>query len=79
MKDLSKVEPLSNSRGLIAQAQLAWSQIKEDAPKRRALPRRLGFCIKAHVESRTHTASVASGGAGASLWEADQPIGPGLP
>lgn len=52
MKDLSKVEPLSNSHGLIAQAQLAWSQIKEDAPKRRALPRRLGFGIKAHVESQ---------------------------
>lgn len=52
MKDLSKVEPLSDSRKLVLQARIAWTQIKEDAPKRRALPRRLGFGIKAHEESQ---------------------------
>lgn len=52
MKDLRTVEPLSNSRTLIAQARIAWSQIEEDAPKRRTLPRRLGFGIKTHVESQ---------------------------
>ncbi len=52
MKDLTKVVPLSDSRALIAQGRIAWAQIKEDAPKRRALPRRLGFGIKAHAESQ---------------------------
>lgn len=52
MKDLSNVEPLSDSRKLVSQARIAWAQIKEDAPKRRALPRRLGFGIKTHAESQ---------------------------
>ncbi|WP_231687409.1 hypothetical protein, partial [Ralstonia pseudosolanacearum] len=52
MKDLTKVVPLSDSRALIAQGRIAWARVKEDAPKRRALPRRLGFGIKAHAESQ---------------------------
>ncbi len=52
MKDLTKIVLLSDSRALIAQARIAWAQIKEDAPKRRALPRRPGIGIKAHEESQ---------------------------
>lgn len=54
-KDLTKVRPLSSARGLISQAQIAWAQIQEDAPKRRALSRGPGVRAQARREESGDT------------------------
>lgn len=46
MKPLVNVEPLRDSRALTLQARIAWAQIKEDAPRRRALSRRPGLRVQ---------------------------------